>query len=104
MFTMRDSRLLKQSHQAFTAEELIALDSCLYILFHGSPQESDYNPKILSKLIKDKLMKPDDLSQQDLVMLMAHYVIFHFEPIANMRWKAAPDSDEFRSHLHQVFT
>jgi hypothetical protein len=63
----RDSKMLKQSHQLYTASELITLDSCFYLIFHGSPPASNYSPKIFHKLIKDKLESPGDLSQADII-------------------------------------
>jgi hypothetical protein len=63
----RDSKMLKQSHQLYTTQELITLDSCFYLIFHGAPPATDYSPKIFHKLIKDKLENPGELSQNEII-------------------------------------
>jgi len=61
------------------------------LLFNGTvakKKDDSLNdgPKIFAKLIRDKLEKQDKLSQmsqRELCKLMAHFVLFHCQPIAN---------------------
>jgi hypothetical protein len=54
-------------------------------------------------LIKDKLENPADLTQAEIIQLMAHFIIFHFEPVANKQSTENVKNNEFRAYIKKMF-
>ena len=62
-------------------------------------EHRELNPKIISKVIRLKLMNDKELAEMasaDILSLMSHYIIFHGTPIGNLKSPQGHQNIEMR--------
>lgn len=92
-------KLLKSQCKNYTAQQLIQLDSCFFMMYMGAakntprkssaadPRNQSQYPKIFAKIIRDFLMDDACMSRtsdQDKAALLRHYILLHQEPVQNL--------------------
>ena len=82
------------------------LDASFYLLFNSLRTEDfkkEANPKIFQKIVLEKLDEPD-LSPNEIINLLAHYILFYREPLANKETVFSQKDLEVRQKMHLCYT
>ena len=96
---------------------MIILDSGFALIFEGARyreeeaeaagRDSQRSPTLFRRLIREKLedeQQTEKMNAAELLELISHFIIHHFEPVANTASKDSEQNRNLRSTMNHLLT